>query len=64
MWLPFTQKLAVNGTGVFKVPWMEGGKKDSNDAHENIDELIFFKEEDHKRRKQIDLFFQFEWGQL
>lgn len=36
------------------------GKKDSNDAHENIDELIFFLEEDHKRRKQIDLFFQFE----
>ena len=26
-WLPFAQKLAVNGTGVFKVPWMEGEKK-------------------------------------
>lgn len=36
------------------------GKKDSSEAHENIDELFFFLDEDHKRRKQIDLFFQFE----
>lgn len=35
------------------------GKKGSSDARENTDELIFL-EEDHKRRKQIDLFFQFE----
>jgi hypothetical protein len=38
---------------------MERGKKDSNDACENIDEFVFFffKEGEHKRRKQTRFIF-------